>query len=55
VLTLNPVFMVLAFHEKKKIRTENSKSCRYIDFIGAIVPVDSLPVFRLKLPEFAGG
>ena len=31
------------------------KSCRYIDFIGAIVPVNRLPVFRYKLPEFTGG
>jgi hypothetical protein len=55
VLTLNPIFVVLAFHENEKIRSENSKSCRYIDFIGTIVPVDRLPVFRLKLLKFARG
>lgn len=41
VLTLNPVFVMLAFHKNEKIRSENSKSCRYIDFISTIVPVDS--------------
>ena len=55
VLTLNPVFVVLAFHRYEKIRSENPESCRYIDFIGAIVPVNRLPVFRYKLPEFTGG
>src|SRR4051794_11950321 len=55
VLTLNPVCMVLAFHDNKKIPTENPESCRYIDFISTIVPVNRLPVFRYKLPEFAGG
>ena len=55
VLTLNPVFVMLAFHENEKIRSENPESCRYVDFIGAIVPVDRLPVFRLKLLKFTGG
>lgn len=55
VFTFNTVFMVLAFHDNEKIRAENPESGRYIDFIGAIVPVNRLPVFRYKLPEFTGG
>jgi hypothetical protein len=55
VLALDSVFVVLAFHKNEKIRSENSKSCCYIDFIGTIVPVDTLPVFRLKFLEFTGG
>jgi hypothetical protein len=54
VLTLDSVFVVLAFHNNEKIRSENPEPCRYIDFIGTIVPVDRLPVFRLKLPKFTG-
>ena len=55
VLTLNPICVVLAFHKNKKIRPKNPEPGRYIDFIGAIVPVNRLTVFRYKLPEFTGG
>jgi len=55
VLTLDPICVVLAFHDNEKIRPENPESGCYIDFIGAIVPVNRLPVFRYKLPQLAGG
>ena len=55
VLTLYPICVVLAFHDNEKIRPENPEPGRYIDFIGAIVPVNRLPVFRYKLPQLAGG